>query len=191
MNHLFWVDIETTGLNESLDVLLEVALVVTDREGNVIDWSGGILDHAPGFVAGLMPDRVLQMHTESGLLTNLEESGMSLEETEQKLVEFVDRYTNADHGHKPVLCGSSVHFDRKFLHVYMPKLMERFHYRNLDVSSIREALRNAGATELIDRGGEPAHRALDDILATIDEFKRYRQVLQSGLAAVGEVGPSA
>ncbi|HTR70364.1 MAG TPA: oligoribonuclease [Mycobacteriales bacterium] len=170
---LVWIDCEMTGLDPDKDVLVEIAVIVTDAELNPVD-SGLDLVIAtdPDKLAG-MDDVVVDMHTASGLLTELATATTTLEQAEDQVLEYVKKY--APERRKAPLCGNTIATDRSFLARYMPRLDDHLHYRMIDVSSIKELARrwyprayyNAPAKN----GG---HRALADILDSITELRYYR-----------------
>jgi oligoribonuclease len=173
---LVWIDCEMTGLDPSKDVLVEVAVVVTDSELTFLDDGIDVLiATAPDKLAG-MEDVVREMHTSSGLLDALASATTSLEEAEQQVLDYVLRFV--PERRKSPLCGNSIATDRVFLSRYMPRLDDHLHYRMVDVSSIKELARrwyprvyfNAPAKN----GG---HRALADIIDSINELRYYRSTV--------------
>ena len=170
---LVWVDCEMTGLDPARDVLVEIAVVVTDTELNLLDEGLDILIATdPAKLAG-MDEVVLEMHTQSGLLEALTGATTSLEDAEQQVLDYVQRFV--PERRKAPLCGNSIATDRSFIVRYMPRLDDHLHYRMIDVSSIKELARrwyprvyfNAPAKT----GG---HRALADIVDSINELRYYR-----------------
>ena len=173
---LVWIDCEMTGLDPVKDVLVEVAVVVTDSELTVLDEGLDILIVTdPDKLAG-MEDIVREMHTASGLLTALAEATTTLEQAEQQVLDYVLRFV--PERRKAPLCGNSIATDRSFINRYMPRLDDHLHYRMIDVSSIKELARrwyprayyNAPAKT----GG---HRALGDIVDSITELRYYRDAV--------------
>jgi len=170
---LVWVDCEMTGLDPARDVLVEIAVVVTDTELNLLDEGLDILIATdPAKLAG-MDEVVLEMHTQSGLLEALTGATTSLGDAEQQVLDYVQRFV--PERRKAPLCGNSIATDRSFIVRYMPRLDDHLHYRMIDVSSIKELARrwyprvyfNAPAKT----GG---HRALADIVDSINELRYYR-----------------
>jgi len=170
---LVWVDCEMTGLDPARDVLVEIAVVVTDSELNQLDDGLDILIRTdPAKLEG-MDEVVREMHTQSGLLVGLAAATTSLEDAEQQVLDYVQRF--APERRKAPLCGNSIATDRTFITRYMPRLDDHLHYRMIDVSSIKELTRrwfprvyfNAPAKT----GG---HRALADIVDSINELRYYR-----------------
>lgn len=173
---LVWIDCEMTGLDPARDVLVEIAVVVTDSELSLLD--DGIdlvLATEAGKLAGMEPV-VREMHTESGLLEALSSATTTVAEAEQQVLDYVRRFV--PERRKAPLCGNSIATDRTFLARYMPQLDDHLHYRMVDVSSIKELCRrwyprvyfNAPAKA----GG---HRALADIVESINELRYYREAV--------------
>jgi len=170
---LVWIDCEMTGLDPQVDVLVEVAVVVTDSELTLLDDGLDILIATdPAKLDGML-DIVREMHTASGLLEALASATTTLEEAEQQVLDYVQRFV--PERRKAPLCGNSIATDRTFIARYMPRLDDHLHYRMVDVSSIKELARrwyprayfNAPAKN----GG---HRALADIIDSITELRYYR-----------------
>ncbi|ADG74241.1 Exonuclease RNase T and DNA polymerase III [Cellulomonas flavigena DSM 20109] len=174
-DRIVWVDCEMTGLDLVHDALVEVAAVVTDSELNVLGDGVDVVIAPPAEALAQMNDFVRSMHTTSGLLPELEH-GVTLEEAEAQVLEYVRTWV-PDVGKAP-LAGNSVGTDKAFLDRHMPGLVGHLHYRIIDVSSIKELARRwyprvyFAAPEK--NGG---HRALADILESIDELRYYRAAL--------------
>jgi oligoribonuclease len=173
---LVWIDCEMTGLDPQVDVLVEVAVVVTDSELTLLDDGLDILIATePAKLQGML-DIVREMHTASGLLDALGSATTTLEEAEQQVLDYVHRFV--PERRKAPLCGNSIATDRTFIARYMPRLDDHLHYRMIDVSSIKELARrwyprayfNAPAKN----GG---HRALADIVDSITELRYYRSAV--------------
>jgi oligoribonuclease len=164
---MIWVDCETTGLDFDQDHLLEVGLCKTDDKGNIQDRISVLVYPDTLDMAQLQP-YIQKMHTDSGLLEAVAKEGMPLHKAEQILVDWM--FLSARH--KPYMCGSSVHFDRQMLRVNMPSLLEKFHYRNFDVSTLRHLLEltdpKAAAGTPVGRG---LHRVFPDLEDSIDVYK--------------------
>lgn len=172
---IVWVDCEMTGLNPEHDVLVEVAVVITDSELNPLDDGIDIVITAPEEILATMDDVVRTMHTSSGLLTEIP-GGESLESATEQVMAYVRRHVPK--ARRAILAGNSVGTDKMFLDRYMPELTEHLHYRIIDVSSIKELARRwyprAYYASPPKNGG---HRALADILESIQELRYYRAVL--------------
>ena len=182
--HLVWIDCEMTGLNVELDCLVEVAVVITNSELEVVD-AGLDLVIKPS-EAGLanMGEFVRDMHTKSGLINEFD-SGLDLAEAERQILEYVQRFV-PDARTAP-LAGNSIGTDRMFINRYMPALDQHLHYRNIDVSSIKELSRRWYPRvyfQMPKKSGN--HRALADILESIVELKYYREAV-----FVPEPGPTS
>ncbi len=164
-----------TGLNVEKDCLVEIAVVVTDSELNVLDPGLDlVIKPNPASLAN-MNEFVTNMHTESGLINEFD-SGLALEEAERKVLDYIQRWVT-DPRQAP-LAGNSIGTDRMFINRYMPTLDEFLHYRNIDVSSIKELTRRWYPKvyfQLPKKDG--GHRALADILESIHELKYYRKTV--------------
>jgi oligoribonuclease len=182
-DRLVWIDCEMTGLNVELDELVEVAVVVTDFELNVLDPGFDIVIKPSQAAFDNMSDFVINMHTESGLIEAIPR-GVSLAEAEKAVLDYILRFVPS--AQQAPLAGNTIGTDRAFLAKYMPKVDGHLHYRSVDVSSIKELSRrwfprvyfNAPAKN----GG---HRALADILESIRELVYYRRAV-----FVSEPGPT-
>ena len=188
---LVWVDLETTGLKPETSQILEVALVITDVNLNVIDTYDSVImpythllvDTWPG-----MEEVVRDMHTKSGLLDECRAAFASTHSkgaVKNNLINRIAHYFPADHKPRPPLCGSTVSFDRAMLKWHMPEVLDLLHYRNMDVSTVKQLAEcwrpdaHARVREKLglDENGkqiEAEHRALPDIMFSIRELKTYR-----------------
>ncbi|MFI2104927.1 oligoribonuclease [Isoptericola sp. NPDC019693] len=172
---IVWIDCEMTGLDLRADALVEVAAVVTDSELNVLGEGVDVVIAPPAAAVEQMNDFVRDMHTTSGLIEELD-GGMTLADAEQAVLDYVREWV-PDPGKAP-LAGNSVGTDKMFLDRDMPGLVGHLHYRIVDVSSIKELARRwyprvYFAAPKKDGG----HRALADILESIDELRYYREAL--------------
>ena len=172
---IVWIDCEMTGLDLGADALIEVAVVVTDSELRPVDAGIDLVIAPPPGALEQMGDVVRTMHTTSGLLDVLDE-GLSMAEAQERVLQYVRRWV--PEARKAPLAGNSVGTDRAFLERDMPELVEHLHYRIIDVSSIKELARRwyprAYFHSPEKNGG---HRALADILESIDELRYYRAAL--------------
>ena len=173
---LVWIDCEMTGLDPASDVLVEIAVVITDSELTILDDGLDILIATePAKLEGMV-DLVREMHTASGLLEALATATTTLADAERQVLDYVKRFV--PDRRKAPLCGNSIATDRTFITKYMPALDDHLHYRMVDVSSIKELARrwyprayyNAPAKN----GG---HRALADIVDSITELRYYRDAV--------------
>jgi oligoribonuclease len=171
-DRLVWIDCEMTGLDLHRDALIEVAVLVTDSELNVLGEGIDVVIRPPEDALATMPDVVREMHTASGLLEELP-GGVTLAEAEATVLAYIREHVPDPN--KAPLCGNSVSTDRGFLARDMPELDEHLHYRIVDVSSIKELARRwyprAYFNSPKKHGG---HRALADIRESIEELKYYR-----------------
>ncbi|MFH9351363.1 oligoribonuclease [Kitasatospora sp. NPDC017646] len=183
-DRLVWIDCEMTGLDLDRDALVEVAVLVTDSELNILGEGVDVIIRPPAEALANMPDVVLAMHTASGLLEELEQ-GVTLAEAEERVLAYVREHV-PEAGKTP-LCGNSVATDRGFLTRDMPTLEKHLHYRIVDVSSIKELARRWYPKAYYNsppKGGN--HRALADIRESIDELRYYREAV-----FVPQPGPDA
>jgi oligoribonuclease len=174
-DRLVWIDCEMTGLDLEHDALIEIACLVTDGELNLLDDGIDEIIKPPPEAVDQMPDVVRAMHTSSGLLDELE-SGISLPEAQERVLDYVRRYVKEPR--KVPLCGNSIATDRAFLARDMPELDVFLHYRMVDVSSIKELARRwyprAYFASPPKNGG---HRALADIKESVRELRYYREAI--------------
>lgn len=174
-DRLIWVDCEMTGLDLQHDALIEIAVLVTDFELAVLGDGVDLVIKPPAAALVTMPERVRQMHTESGLLDRLEAGTTLTDATEQVLAYVRDHVP--DPGKTP-LAGNSVHVDRAFLARDMPAFESAVHYRNVDVSTIKELARRwFPRTYYASPEKTGNHRALGDIQDSINELRYYRRAV--------------
>ncbi|MCZ2815089.1 oligoribonuclease [Modestobacter sp. VKM Ac-2984] len=184
-NNLVWIDCEMTGLDLVGDKLIEVAVVVTDSQLNVLDPGLDVIIHAEDADLAGMADVVTEMHAKSGLTEEVRASTVTLEEAQALVLAYVKRFV--PERRTAPLCGNSIGTDRGFLARDMPELDDHLHYRMIDVSSIKELARRWFPRVYFAQPPKGlAHRALADILESIRELAYYRQTL-----FVPEPGPSS
>ena len=169
MDNLIWVDIETGGLDPHHDKILEIAVVITDKDFNVICPAHYVIHRSENYLAG-MSTWCKKVHTMNGLIDECINSRMRLTEVEGLLIHMIDEYA-----FNMPLCGNSVHFDRKFLEHYMPAFMHHVSYSNVDVSTLYELVGRWAPTKLSKVEKTSNHRALNDVVSSIDELKFYRK----------------
>ncbi len=169
--NLIWIDLEMTGLSPEEDTIIEIATIVTDEQLNVIAEGPTIAIHQPPERLKSMDQWNTEHHTSSGLLERVHHSVIDLAEAERMTLAFLRKYTAR---RKCPLCGNSIGQDRAFLRRYMPKLESYFHYRNIDVSSIKELVKRWYPPEMHAPQKKNAHLALDDIRESIEELRFYR-----------------
>jgi len=173
--NLIWVDCEMTGLDLSTDVLLEIAVLVTDSQLNVLGEGVDLVIHAPQEKLDGMNDFVKEMHTTSGLITKVA-AGITPSQAEEKILEYLSKY--APVAGKSPLAGNSVSVDRTFIAKFLPDLNNYLHYRTVDVSSIKELARRWYPKVYFAAPKKTGnHRALGDIRDSIDELDYYRKTI--------------
>lgn len=168
---ILWVDVETTGLEPRDHYLLEVGLVLTTDDLHQLSHTSVVIKPAHPKWRNCMDDYVKNMHKLSGLIDECE-TGVPVEAATALLRDWIKK-TGVD---KPPMGGSSVHFDRMWLAAEMPMVERLFHYRNIDVSTVKELNKRWRRDELQARG-QSKHRALDDLQATLDEARYYRTAI--------------
>jgi oligoribonuclease len=170
---LAWMDLEMTGLDPAVDVIVEIATLITDDDLELVAEGPDLVIHQPPEVlAGMLPI-VREMHTKSGLLPAIAASTISLQEAGDQTLAFLREHI-AEPRLVP-LCGNSIGTDRRFLALHLPAIEEFLHYRSVDVSSVKELLKRWNPS-LLEGAPEKAsgHRALDDIRESLDELRYYR-----------------
>jgi oligoribonuclease len=170
-DNLGWIDMEMTGLDPASCAVLEVATLVTDRDLNVLAEGPLLAVHQPGTVLSAMDDWNREHHGRSGLLDRVRASTHTLSGAEQETLGFLARWIPPG---KSPLCGNSVHQDRRFLHAYMPALDAFFHYRIVDVSTVKELVKR-WYRDVPEFPKRKAHLALDDIRESVAELRYYRE----------------
>ena len=169
---LVWMDLEMTGLDAERDVILEIATLVTDGELRIVAEGPELAIHHDEAALEGMDDWNVRHHTDSGLLERVRCSPVSVVEAEAVTLAFVRRHVAE---HASPLCGNSVWQDRRFLVRYMPTLNDHLHYRNIDVSTVKELARRWRPDVLAAVQKAGRHRALDDIRESIAELSHYRE----------------
>lgn len=170
-DNLIWIDLEMTGLDPDTDYIIEIATIVTDANLNVLAEGPSLVIHQPEAVMDNMNEWCVKQHGKSGLTQRVLESTISEREAEQQTIAFIAEYV--DKGASPI-CGNSIGQDRRFLNRYMPELEDYFHYRNLDVSTIKELARRWKPELLTSFTKQGSHLAMDDIRDSIAELQHYR-----------------
>ena len=171
-NNLIWLDLEMTGLNPEQDRIIEIATVITDGQLNLLADGPALALNQPESVLAAMDDWNMDQHTRSGLLQRVRSSAYAEADAEQLTLEFLQQYVPA--GVSP-MCGNTIYQDRRFLRRYMPELEDYFHYRNLDVSTVKELVKRW--TDNPDPfAKESTHLALNDIRDSIEELRHYREL---------------
>lgn len=171
-NRLVWVDLEMTGLDPERDVIIEIATIITDNDLSIIAQGPHHVIHQPDDILGTMIPEVELIHARSGLTNLVRSSHISLEQAACETREFIEEH--CQRGNAP-LCGNSIWKDREFIARYMPQITEYLHYRIVDVSSIKTLVQRWYPHNKKTSFKKPeVHRALDDVKASIEELKHYR-----------------
>ena len=171
---LIWIDLEMTGLDTDRDSILEIATVVTDAQLNVLAEGPELAIAHPLAALEAMDDWNRNQHGKSGLWRRVLEEGVGMAEAERRTLDFLRQWVGT--GDSP-MCGNSICQDHRFLHRLMPELERHFHYRNLDVSTLKELARRWAPQVLVGFEKESAHTALSDVRDSIAELRHYRQFM--------------
>ncbi len=171
-NNLIWIDLEMTGLNTDVDQIIEIATIITDSDLNILEEGPVFAIHQTNALLDGMDNWNTQQHGKSGLTERVRMSRVDEVEAEQRTLEYIQKYVPRN---KSPMCGNSICQDRRFLHRCMPELEKYFHYRNLDVSSIKELARRWAPAMADGFIKSPAHLALEDVRDSIRELRYYRE----------------
>ncbi len=171
-NALIWIDLEMTGLNSDSDHIIEIATVITDSQLNVVAQGPVLAVHQPDSVLNSMDEWNTRTHGDSGLTQRVRESKLSAADVERQTLEFIQQYVPKN---KSPLCGNSICQDRRFMAREMPQLEAYVHYRNLDVSSLKELVKRWKPELCAGLVKKNTHKALDDIIESIEELRYYRE----------------
>ncbi|MFB7250591.1 oligoribonuclease [Microbacterium sp. NPDC056234] len=183
-DRLVWIDCEMTGLDLQIDELVEIAVVITDFELRPLDSGFQIVIRPSDAALANMNDFVTNMHRSSGLIDEIP-TGVSLEDAQAQTLAYIKRFVPLER--KAPLAGNTIGTDRMFLAKYMPQIDQWLHYRNVDVSSIKELSRRWYPRVFFQAPAKDGgHRALADILESIRELRYYRQAV-----FVAEPGPTS
>ncbi|MBU2895603.1 oligoribonuclease [Vibrio hepatarius] len=172
--NLIWIDLEMTGLDPETHKVIEIATIVTDSELNILAQGPVLAIHQSEQELAKMDEWCTRTHTGSGLVARVRASKVTEQEAINQTVEFLGKWVPK--GASPI-CGNSVGQDRRFLYKHMPELEEYFHYRYVDVSTIKELTRRWDHQVLSGFSKSGSHLALDDIQESIAELKYYRQTI--------------
>ncbi|HIF9214298.1 TPA: oligoribonuclease [Photobacterium damselae] len=170
--NLIWIDLEMTGLDPETHKIIEIATIVTDAQLNILAEGPVLAIHQPEEELAKMDDWCTTTHTNSGLVERIRQSKITEQEAVRQTVEFLEKWVPK--GASPI-CGNSIGQDRRFLYKHMPELEAYFHYRYLDVSTIKELARRWQPEVLNGFSKKGSHLALDDIRDSIAELKYYRE----------------
>jgi oligoribonuclease len=170
--HLLWLDMEMTGLSPDTDRIIELAIVVTDADLNTVAEGPVLVVHQPDEVMNAMDNWNKGTHGKSGLIDRVKASQLTEADAEAQMLEFVKQHVPPK---TSPMCGNSICQDRRFMARHMPQLEAFFHYRNLDVSTLKELARRwrPGLSDEFKKSNK--HEALADIYESIDELKYYRE----------------
>jgi oligoribonuclease len=169
--NLVWMDMEMSGLDPKTCVVLEIATLITDKDLNLVAQGPALVVHQPQPVLDAMDDWNKKHHGESGLIKEVQNSQTTLAQAEQQTLDFIVQHCKPK---SSPLCGNTIYQDRRFLIEYMPKLEDYLHYRLVDVSTVKELVKRWYGPEFQAPQKKQKHKALDDILETIEELKFYR-----------------
>ena len=170
--NLVWMDLEMTGLDPAKEVIIEMATIITDSDLNVVAEGPVLAINQPETILAAMDDWNQTHHAASGLLERVRQSPVSEREAEAQTLAFLEKHVEPNGS---PLCGNTIWQDRRFLNRYMPTLEAYLHYRNVDVSSIKELVKRWRPDLMGGFSKRNAHTALSDILESIDELKYYRE----------------
>jgi oligoribonuclease len=173
-NHLIWLDMEMTGLDPEKERIIEVAVVVTDAQLEVVAEGPVLVIHQSDELLDGMDAWNKGTHGRSGLIDKVKASTITEAQAEEQLLAFLSQYVPPG---KSPLCGNTISQDRRFMFAYMPRFEEFFHYRNLDVSTLKELCRRWKPEVYKGFQKKSKHEALADIYESIDELKYYREHL--------------
>lgn len=171
-NNLIWIDLEMTGLDTQNDSIIEIATVVTDAQLNILAEGPVIAIHQADEILNAMDEWNTKQHAKSGLTKRVKESKVAEAEAEKLTIEFLQNYVPKG---KSPMCGNSICQDRRFMARCMPELEAYFHYRNLDVSTLKELVTRWAPETGKGLTKNNNHLALDDIKDSIEELKYYRE----------------
>ena len=170
--HLIWIDLEMTGLNPDSDLIIEIATVITDKDLNILAQGPVLAVHQSDADLAAMDEWNQKHHGGSGLIDRVKASTIDEAEAERLTIEFLKQWVPET---TSPICGNSIGQDRRFLVRYMPRLEAYFHYRNIDVSTLKELAARWAPEVKNGFNKESTHQALDDIIESIEELRYYRQ----------------
>lgn len=171
-SHLIWIDLEMTGLDPDTDLIIEIATVVTDKNLNILAQGPVLAVHQSDAALAAMDEWNQHHHGQSGLVERVKASTLNDAEAERQTIEFLKQWVPEN---TSPICGNSIGQDRRFLYRYMPKLEAYFHYRNIDVSTLKELAARWAPEVKEGFKKESSHQALNDIVESIEELRYYRE----------------
>ncbi|MDO4697322.1 MAG: oligoribonuclease [Pasteurellaceae bacterium] len=170
--NLIWIDLEMTGLDPEVERIIEIATIVTDKDLNILAEGPVLAVHQSDELLNKMSEWCVKTHTANGLVERVKQSKLTERAAELQTLDFLKKWVPK--GVSPI-CGNSVPQDKRFLYKYMPELADYFHYRHLDVSTLKE-LASRWKPEMLNQFSKKnTHLALDDIKESIEELKFYRR----------------
>jgi oligoribonuclease len=172
-NNLIWIDLEMTGLNSDQDRIIEIATIVTDKDLNILAEGPEIAIHQPDERLAAMDEWNTHQHGHSGLTERVRQSRYTVAQAEQETLAFVQAYVPKE---TSPMCGNTICQDRRFMARGMPELEAYFHYRNLDVSTLKELAQRWAPGVYTSFKKDSSHLAMDDIKDSINELIHYREV---------------
>ncbi|MBL6987986.1 MAG: oligoribonuclease [Methylobacter sp.] len=171
-SHLIWIDLEMTGLEPDTDSIIEIATIVTDKDLAILAQGPVLAVHQSAAALAAMDDWNRHHHGQSGLIERVKASTIDAAEAERQTIAFLKQWVPEN---TSPICGNSVGQDRRFLYRYMPKLEAYFHYRNIDVSTLKELAARWAPEVKEGFKKQSSHQALDDIIESIEELRYYRE----------------
>ncbi len=170
-DNLIWMDLEFTGLSDD-QVIIETACIITDKNLEILEEGPNLVIHRSDEELKIIEDWPLKVHTDSGLLNKVKNSKTTISQADQINVEFISKWVDKNRG---ILCGNSIHIDRRYIHKEMPKLDSYLNYRMIDVSSFKEVIKRWYKKNENEPQKNNTHQALDDIKESIEELKWYKE----------------
>ncbi|QJC29035.1 oligoribonuclease [Enterobacteriaceae endosymbiont of Plateumaris rustica] len=171
-NNLIWLDLEMTGLNPNLNRIIEIAIIITDNNLNILTEGPVIAIHQSKKELDNMDKWNLKTHKKTGLINRVNKSIFNEKKTEKYILNFLKLWI---YPQKSPMCGNSICQDRRFIYNYMPNLEKYFHYRNIDVSTIKELIKIWKKNDFIKFKKNNKHSAIQDIYQSLEELKFYRK----------------
>ena len=170
-DNLVWMDLEFTGLSDD-QVIIETACIITDKNLEILEEGPNLIIHRSQEELDRIETWPLKVHTESGLLEKVKKSKIKISEAEKINIDFISKWVEKKEG---LLCGNSIHIDRKYIRKEMPVLDDYLHYRMIDVSSFKEVIKRWFKPIKNEPQKQNTHLALDDIRESIEELRWYKE----------------